>query len=76
MNKCTHTKYERWTSSWENWMTGEDVVEEHYGEVDTFEDIDTHRYKCTQCGEIGYYSGAAKNWYQNKIPTPGIKGLN
>ena len=37
---------------------------------DTFEDIDIHRYKCTQCGEIGYYSGAAKDYYTKGIENP------
>ena len=36
----------------------------------TFEDIDIHRYKCTQCGEIGYYSGAAKDYYTKGIENP------
>jgi hypothetical protein len=29
-----------------------------------------HRYKCTQCGEIGYYSGAAENYYTKGIKNP------
>ena len=29
-------------------------------------DIDTHRYKCDVCGEIGYYSGAAKEHFTGK----------
>ncbi len=37
---------------------------------DTFKDIDLHRYKCTQCGEIGYYSGAAENYYTKGIKNP------
>lgn len=28
------------------------------------EDIDLHRFKCTRCGEIGYYSGAARRVYE------------
>lgn len=30
------------------------------------EDIDTHRFKCTLCGEIGYYSGAAKDHFEGR----------
>lgn len=37
---------------------------------ETFEDIDIHRYKCTQCGEIGYYSGAAYDYYTKGIENP------
>ena len=40
-----------------NHYTGEDHIEVNWVWEDTFKDIDTHRYKCTQCGEIGYYSG-------------------
>jgi hypothetical protein len=39
------------------------------------EDIDLHRYKCTHCGEIMYYSGAAKDFYEKNIRQEGIKGL-
>lgn len=38
-------------------------------------DIDLHRFKCTRCGEIGYYSGAARQFYENGVCTPGIIGL-
>jgi len=34
-------------------------------EVETYScnvDIDLHRYKCRKCGEIGYYSKAAKDF--------------
>lgn len=29
----------------------------------TTEDIDLHRYQCTQCGEVMFYSGEAKRRY-------------
>lgn len=29
-----------------------------------YEDIDTHRFECTNCGQAGYYSGAAKRHYE------------
>ena len=29
-------------------------------------DLDTHRYKCTQCGEVMYYSERAKIAYTGK----------
>ena len=49
-----------------------DFVEERYS---TYEDVDLHRTKCTQCGHLVYYSGAAKNYYENGVRTPGVKGL-
>lgn len=33
------------------------------------EDLDLHRYQCTECGLIKYYSGwAAKNWIPGADP--------
>jgi hypothetical protein len=52
---CSHTDY--------HWI--EEVIVDVYGDedvvrtripYDTFEDIDLHRYKCTQCGEVMWYS--------------------
>lgn len=70
MKKCDHTKIVRREFKVENWWTGEDEIEVRYVEVCCEEDIDTHRMKCSICGEITYYSGAAKNFYEK-----GIKGL-
>ena len=28
-------------------------------------DIDLHRYRCLDCGKIGYYSNMAKKAYEN-----------
>ncbi len=36
-------------------------------------DIDLHRYKCTLCGEVGYYSNSARMFYENGIPSSIIK---
>ncbi len=36
---------------------------EHITEHTTV-DIDVHRYKCTQCGAVMYYSGGAKQYYE------------
>ncbi len=34
-----------------------------YGTISTTVDIDTGRYKCTQCGEVMYYTGTwRKHW--------------
>lgn len=37
-------------------------------------DIDTHRMKCSRCGAIGYYSSAARNFYENGVVS-NIEGL-
>lgn len=31
------------------------------------EDIDLHRFKCTKCGTIGYYSGRAEEAYEKGV---------
>ena len=41
----------------------------------TMVDLDLHRYQCTQCREIFYYSGRAKEFHENGISSPWIKGL-
>ncbi len=60
-------------------MDDDDYVEEASNWVpahtkDTSVDIDTHRYKCTQCGKIMYYSGAARSYYEDGTKS-GIRGL-
>lgn len=75
MSKCSHKRTigGKWVDNpshnpdeWElggfdsgptEWQEGHDV--------DTVVDVDLHRYKCTQCGEIMYYSQRAKNHFEN-----------
>jgi hypothetical protein len=71
---CSH---ERTT---ERWVTrdyfGEEIDGEwQYETVSTTVDIDLHRYKCTQCGEIMYYSGRAREYYEEGTKFEWIKGL-
>jgi len=35
-----------------------------------------HRYKCTQCGEVMYYSGRAREHYEEGKKFDWIKGLD
>ena len=76
MNNCSHKtltmfkeKQERWCSIIEDW---EEVVYEKWEEVSAFEDIDTHRMKCSRCGKIDYYSKSARDHYENGIPSPWV----
>lgn len=71
-------KHERTT---QRWITrdyfGEEIVGEwEYNTVSTTVDIDLHRYKCTQCGEIMYYSGRARDYYEKGIKSDWITGLD
>ncbi len=66
--ECEHRQ---WVSGWYseevNFWTGgmEDIWNEGYWESSQ-EDIDTHRFKCSLCGEIGYYSGVAKEHFEGR----------
>ena len=74
---CNHTREtSRWveTDSWyeDNSATGEWVYETQHTTVD----IDLHRYKCTQCGEIMYYSGRARQYHEEGKKFDWITGLD
>jgi hypothetical protein len=62
---CAHTKT-TWIEGYIDTWTGEQE-EGHPEEVFTFEDIDTGRYRCTQCGLVMYYTG---NWKAHHEGTP------
>jgi hypothetical protein len=71
---CTHTREHS------EWVTvdyfGEEIDGEwKYTTESTTVDIDLHRYKCTQCGEIMYYSGRARDFYEKGIKSEWITGL-
>ena len=60
-----------------HWVTTDYYGEETQGQweyetVSTTEDIDTHRYRCTQCKEIMYYSGAAREYYETGVDRKGL----
>lgn len=65
---CRHEKqYSRWVGDdRDDYGT---LIEAHweYTTERTTIDIDTHRYKCTQCGEVMYYSGAAREYYETGL---------
>ncbi len=68
---CLHTKTKQ------TWVTTDYWGEETEGNwefetVSTTVDLDLHRYKCTQCGEIMYYSGAAKEYYETGVDRKGL----
>lgn len=68
---CTHTKqvqiddgYHDWDGEWQSSIKS---IEES-----TTVDIDLHRYKCTQCGRVMYYSQSAHDHHEKGIPSPWI----
>lgn len=73
---CNH---QRETSRWvetEDWYNGGTTGEWEYSTEYTTIDLDLHRYKCTQCGEIMYYSGRARDYYEKGIKSEWITGLD
>lgn len=63
MSKCNHTTYKLvWRNHWDE-ERGYTLLQD-WEEVYAYEDIDLHRYRCTECGEVGYYSGRAKAYYE------------
>lgn len=60
-----------------HWVTRDYFGEEIEGQWEytteyTTVDLDTHRYKCTQCGKIMYYSGAAREYYETGVDRKGL----
>ena len=41
------------------------------GGKSTMEDLSIGRMRCTQCGEIGYYTGGWKRFYEEGAPCSG-----
>lgn len=74
--KCEHSKViSQWINEYvDDWGTTVDGHWEYYTDS-TIEDIDLHRYRCTQCGEVMYYSGRAKEHYEEGKKFSWIKGL-
>jgi hypothetical protein len=72
---CDHTERRTVYVEWEDDWTGEQCSEWQTEVICLQDDIDLHRFKCRRCGEIGYYSGAARRFYEGGVKSPGIKGL-
>ena len=69
-NSCKHQRLVEVKIPVYNHYTGDESIDIDWKWEDTFKDIDLHRYKCTICGEIGYYSSAAENYYTKGIKNP------
>lgn len=66
---CNHYRWE------EKWVINDDPDDERdwwqkgrweKNQISTCVDLDLHRWKCTQCGHIGYYSGRARDHFEGK----------
>lgn len=72
---CDHHERRQFYDEWENDRTGEREGEWKTEEQSLMIDIDLHRFQCTRCKQIGYYSGAAKAFYEEGKRAPGAQGL-
>lgn len=64
MSECSHTEdtstyIEEHMDDWGETVEGE----WEYSTKSTLVDIDLHRYQCTQCGEVFYYSEYGRSIY-------------
>ncbi len=68
---CDH---QRTTSRWvtQDYFGEEIDGEWEYETVSTTVDIDLHRYRCTQCGLVMYYSDAAREYYETGVDRKGL----
>ena len=64
MSKCTHTEGELQDDGYYD-CNGNWVEDVRWVEKGTYEDIDLHRFRCTQCGLIRYYSERARAFYED-----------
>lgn len=75
MSLCTHTR-PVWIPEELDPYDGSVVTDGHYATQSATEDIDVHRYRCTQCGKVMYYSGRAEAFYERGVKSPGVRGLS
>lgn len=67
MTECTHKEVRTYLTIVSHDIDGEpeyEIVDESY---DTVKDVDLHRYKCTRCNKMFYYSERARLFFENGI---------
>ncbi|BCG50153.1 hypothetical protein [Ralstonia phage RP13] len=73
--ECTHSAKKTVTSTFIHPIIGDEEVETNVINEFTYEDISLHRFKCTQCNKVFYYSEAARKYYEEGIKS-NILGLD
>lgn len=77
--QCTHEEYRQvWVPDYneEDWPNQSSGHYERHA-VTLYKDLDIHRYQCSGCGKIGYYSGAARDYYEKGVPNEAVEfGIN
>lgn len=79
MKGCTHEQtHQEWVEESEEDFWGNRYDSGRWQTISKsfLEDLDLHRYQCTRCKEIFYYSGKAKDFFENGKKSEGIPGLD
>lgn len=72
---CTHEEEtSRWVDEHEDDWGDRQEGQWVYTTRSLCKDLDLHRWTCTRCGHIGYYSGAARAFHEDG-KTSDIPGL-
>lgn len=65
--QCAHSKDVRSLQIVSHNWDGEAEYEYMTETVNTYEDVDLHRYQCTQCKKMFYYSERARQFFEQGI---------
>lgn len=66
---CDHQR-NTWQDGGVHDITGEPLDGQMLQEA-TYEDLGAGRFRCTQCGEVGYYTGLWRDFHERGTPCPG-----
>lgn len=71
---CNHQRERRYWVEDYDWSPNDGGSTGHweYTTQYTTVDLDTHRYQCTQCRQVMYYSGAAREYYETGVDRKGL----
>lgn len=72
--QCDHLESRYEEIKWVDWG-GEEQVDGEWKQYPSVEDVDLHRYRCTKCGQVFYYSSRARQHFEEGVSFPGIQGL-
>lgn len=65
---CSHTKLVWVTPVQDPFDPDHEMEAGHWSSEGTFEDIDTGRFRCTQCREVFYYTGHWQEFHTGQRP--------
>lgn len=72
---CTHRELGRYEPQVVDWWTEEEQLVWVEG-ASTQVDISLGAFRCTKCGEVGYYTGNWKRYYEEGVPCAGSNSVS